>query len=371
MLRPTHVLRALLLPLAFAGCGSDTTFSETRTYTGRERRVDWNAEPRVRLQLPDMGFTGDLPQGWEELEARPEAFKDALFRVQGTDTECYLTASVGGGTRGNIERWAQQFSLAVPASAQLPLSYSLLGKPAKLVELKGTFKGKPDQMLLGLITEGEHVATFKFTGPSAVVAKEKDHFLALAKSLRSGVGGAASPSPGGDANGFVADVPAGWQQLPKQPPFRDAPFAVPGGDTECYLTASVGGGVEGNVARWAGQFATTPPNVASLNADYRLLGKPAKLIELAGTYKGKPDQMLLGLITEGDEVSTFKFTGPKATATCTALREGSSRRRSPRVGRRRPARARSCTTRSARTARCTCRCSAATSARSSTSGAAR
>lgn len=117
------------------------------------------------------------------------------------------------------------------------------------------------------------------------------------------------------ARQFAGEAPPAWKELPAQPAsFKDRLWRL-GDDesTECYLTAGVGGGVGVNLNRWYGQFGAQPAAVESLPV-VEFAGQPARLLELTGTYKGKAGSaMLLAFRSQGDVVTTLKFTGPEAT----------------------------------------------------------
>ena len=115
--------------------------------------------------------------------------------------------------------------------------------------------------------------------------------------------------------GYTAPTPAGWRELPPEPGrFKDLLFAVGDGDAvTCYLTASVGGGLDGNVARWYTQFGQTLEVRANTLPQHPLMGQVGHLVELEGSFRGEPDMMLLGLIAgTGDRCTTLKMTGPSA-----------------------------------------------------------
>ncbi|MBZ0152715.1 MAG: hypothetical protein K8J09_14415, partial [Planctomycetes bacterium] len=198
----TPFLLSLCPLLGLGGCSDQpTTFGETKAYTARERSVDWNADHKTRLMLRDAAgqapvapqekasITAKVPDGWEELPARQ--FRDASWRVSGSEAECALLASVRGGVRGNVDRWCEQFGTARLSDSQLENlpKGELLGMPAKLVEIEGSFQGHSGWKLVGLITDSDPQATLKFTGPSDTVMQNLDKFLALARSLK--VGGAS------------------------------------------------------------------------------------------------------------------------------------------------------------------------------------
>lgn len=304
-----------------------------------QRPVVWDAPAKDRLGLPDMGaakagaqdpsaaanITADTPTGWQRLPAQPERFRHALWRVGGdAGPECYLTLGTGGGLAGNVTRWYGQFGQEMPKPETLP-EVELLGGKGRLVELSGTFGGKPDQAMLGIVlADGDRVTTLKFTGPAAMLKEQRANFLALAKSLRVGgagtgaaAGNAAAGASGAEAGGktFVGVTPPGWEQLPPQPErFRAALWRIAGQeDTECYVSGPTGGGVAGNMKRWYGQFGLDQVPALEALEVVELLGRPGRMVELYGTFMGKPGKgMLLAFVSQGDEVTTLKFTGPEA-----------------------------------------------------------
>lgn len=364
-----------LLPLTSCGGGATAVeLGPPRRLPRDERPTVWGAATRDRLVVADMRaptssgstgqgpmaqgaqgperqFTATTPDGWEVLPPQPAKFRNLLWRVANTtDTECYLSVGVGGGVAGNMARWYRQFGRAdVPAAESLEV-IEMAGRTGRLIDYAGEFGGKTDQgVLLAFFAEGDRVTSLKFTGPAATVKADRAKFLALAKSLRSAsaspnpnappidpgatmpdghppVGGPVGSGPVGSGQGplappaegekFIADVPNGWESLPAQPArFREAIWRVAGDDsTECYLSAGVGGGVTGNLTRWYRQFGQSDvPAVEALPAA-QLGGRDGHLVELDGTFGGKPDMaMLLAFFADDDAVTSLKFTGPKAT----------------------------------------------------------
>jgi hypothetical protein len=129
---------------------------------------------------------------------------------------------------------------------------------------------------------------------------------------------AAKESPGGANAGsqVVSKTPAGWLELPANPArFRNAVWQVSGQpESDCYLTLGVGGGVDGNLRRWyESQFgmSSTPAREALAPIDF--MGRQGRLAELEGTFAGKPNWgALIAFFSEGDRVTSLKFTGPIA-----------------------------------------------------------
>ncbi len=341
-------LLVLFALLPACSSGTTATFSAPRTLQKAQRPVVWDAPAKDRLGLPDLGgaknaaqdpsaaanITADTPAGWQRLPAQPDKFRHARWRVGGdTGPECYLTLGTLGGLAGNVTRWYGQFGQAAVDPGTLP-EVELLGSKGRLVELNGTFGGKPDQAMLGIVVaEGDRVTTLKCTGPAATLKEQRANFLALAKSMRVGGAGAGAPAAAGNAaagagntaagaggaeaggKAFVGVTPPGWEQLPPQPErFRAALWRIAGqDDTECYVSGPIGGGVAGNMKRWYGQFGLDQVPALEALEIVELLGRPGRMVELYGTFGGKPGKgMLLAFVSQGDEVTTLKFTGPEA-----------------------------------------------------------
>lgn len=309
----------LALAALAAACKPSPQFGEAKTVSAAQRPTGWDMPLRDRFGLSSSGagkaeaeqgsWTATTPAGWEQLPPQPNRFRDLLFRIAGEpDTECYLTANVGGGIRMNLERWyVQQAGQAqAPAPETLP-EVDFAGGKGRYVEIVGTISGKAEQaMLVVFNAQGDRMTSLKFNGPAAKLLPQKDAFLALAKSLRQG-------APAAAAAAWSAPTPAGWElQSPQPERFRDLLFKV--GDGECYLTAGVGGGVAMNLQRWyvqqAGQ-AQAPAPEALPEVDFA--GAKGRLVELFGTISGKADQgMLIVFATKGESMSTLKFTGSQA-----------------------------------------------------------
>ena len=138
-----------------------------------------------------------------------------------------------------------------------------------------------------------------------------------------------APPPPGSGPGLVWTDPPEWESQPPSSSMRRAQYRIPGeaGDAECvvfYFGPGQGGGVEDNVARWAGQFSSpegTPvaPTVDKMDVS----GIPVTTMEVAGTYNGgnmmgastpEPGAKLLAAIAVGADANVFfKLTGPEAT----------------------------------------------------------
>ena len=339
--------------LACACGGEPVRFGPQSSHAAESRPTDFGQDQRQRFGLRDMrgarpqapataaaGFVATAPTGWQE--APPSEFRQLNYRIA-EQGECYLTAgNLRGGRLANVNRWvAGQFG-GEPLSAQQFEALSrhpLLGSPAVLVEVEGSFRGmdgapRDGFKLLGLVGgSDEDLVTLKFLGPKELVDQERGRFLAFAASIRrrgegSSTAAGGSPPQGapaaGDAglvrgDGFFAPLPAGWAAAPTSS-FRQLNFKI-GQAGECYLTAGgLRGGLLANVNRWvAQQFGQRPLSAAEFSGlpRHALLGGEAALVRVEGSFAGmgggqQPGFALLGLVGgTDDDMVTLKFLGPK------------------------------------------------------------
>jgi hypothetical protein len=126
----------------------------------------------------------------------------------------------------------------------------------------------------------------------------------------------AAGSGGGGEKRWVATVPEGWEALAANPAkFRDAQWRIPGqADCDIYFTASVGGGVKGNLTRWyQQQFGKAEVPAPESLEIVELAGRTGRLADLGGTFSGKSGwAALIAFAWQGEQVTSLKFTGPEA-----------------------------------------------------------
>ncbi len=152
----------------------------------------------------------------------------------------------------------------------------------------------------------------------AVNATSSEQFLR--PEVAAQIGGFASPikNKGDEASKWAYQLPAAdWKELPSRV-FREVNLTFGNGEQmgEIYLSV-VGGGVEGNVNRWYGQFGNPVKPLAELGR-LDFLGKKAYLVEAVGRYEagrgkpGKDGQALLGAVVESEgRLVTVKMIGPE------------------------------------------------------------
>lgn len=127
--------------------------------------------------------------------------------------------------------------------------------------------------------------------------------------------------------GITWDDPSGWTRSSRKSPMRAATYTFPlaeGDDGAAevavfYFGPGQGGGIDGNVARWAGQFGKTLSDVKRTNREVHGLKQHVVEIE-KGDFKndmmqqgGKTmkDWAMLAAIVEAPSGSYFfKMTGP-------------------------------------------------------------
>ena len=139
-----------------------------------------------------------------------------------------------------------------------------------------------------------------------------------------------SSSSGGQSGGGGAvkwTMPARWKAGPPKQ-MRAATYLIPATagdseDAECAVFMNIGGGVQANIDRWAGQFEKTdsPP----IQKQGTINGLLVTTVDVSGTFKGggammgqssgpKASYRLLGAIAEAPEGEVFfKLTGPAKT----------------------------------------------------------
>jgi hypothetical protein len=147
----------------------------------------------------------DVPAGWVE-EQPASSMRRAQYRVPGSagEGECvvyYFGAGQGGDPMANAVRWAGQFEQPDGSSSVDLMQVSRLEEarvPVQLVEVTGTYDGgmtmtdapaeqMANYMLLGGIAQGADAPWFfKFTGPEATVRAQRESFVAMMESIRSG-----------------------------------------------------------------------------------------------------------------------------------------------------------------------------------------
>jgi len=135
--------------------------------------------------------TWTAPAHWSSVPA--SAMRKATYRVTddaGATAELAVTAFPGdvGGELANVNRWRGQLQLPPIGEGELPAAISRLnvnGHSVAVVELTGGPADAPQRLLGAFLPVGGATWFFKFTGPPALIEREKNAFLALVKSIQT------------------------------------------------------------------------------------------------------------------------------------------------------------------------------------------
>jgi hypothetical protein len=169
--------------------------------------------------------------------------------------------------------------------------------------------------------------------PQASAGVSQGSSIPLVDSRGNVVPGMPSAAPAGAGDGLTWTVPASWVEEPPASSMRKAQYSLPAapGDPEpaqCavfYFGAGQGGDIQGNVDRWAAQFADAAGgHPAPTVTEGTVGGRKVMRVTTEGTYTPSPmmggdmtpksGQMLLGAIVEGSDSNWFfKCTGAKKT----------------------------------------------------------
>jgi hypothetical protein len=148
-----------------------------------------------------------------------------------------------------------------------------------------------------------------------------------AASAPSETTSSSSGSPSGGSGAVKWTMPARWKAGPPKQ-MRAATYLIPAAagdseDAECAVFMNIGGGVQANIDRWAGQFEQT--DKAPVQKKETINGLLVTTVDVSGTFKGggammgqssgpKASYRLLGAIAEAPEGEVFfKLTGPAKT----------------------------------------------------------
>lgn len=135
------------------------------------------------------------PEGWEETPGT--GMRLASFKIGDTDNsgQCTIVILSGaaGGLEANVKRWIGQLGLQVPEGdafrtmmdrqETLTTRGGFPGVLVDLIELSDAQPGASESMIAGVITAGARTVFVKFTGPVALLNKEKENLASLCRSL--------------------------------------------------------------------------------------------------------------------------------------------------------------------------------------------
>jgi hypothetical protein len=199
----------LLLPLLAAGGACDRVFVQTHPEESSEEAGTSSAATDGAHQEPatggeaaptagpaqDAGIDFELPTGWErQTPGSSMRLAQATIPGPGGSGELavfYFGAGQGGAVEPNLQRWADQMGCGTPKRE----SFESHGLQVTWIEMTGTLQPtgmgmgpttpQPNSLLLGAVVEGPGGPWFfKATGPDATLARERDAFVQMLKSVR-------------------------------------------------------------------------------------------------------------------------------------------------------------------------------------------
>jgi len=135
-------------------------------------------------------LTWSAPAEWKPKAA--SAMRKGSFSVLGeggTEADLSITAFPGdvGGTLANVNRWRGQLQLPPLGESDLAQALQHLdleGLHADVVEFSSTPAATSQRMIGAIIPYEGATWFFKLTGPDALVAGERDRFLAFLKTIK-------------------------------------------------------------------------------------------------------------------------------------------------------------------------------------------
>ena len=136
----------------------------------------------------DLAWTA--PNEWKQKPA--SAMRKGSYAVVGADgaeADLSITAFPGnvGGDLANINRWRGQISLPPITEADLPNQTQHIdanGLHMTFVEFANTSGDKPQRIMGAIVPFGTATWFFKLTGPDALVASQREAFLAFLQTIK-------------------------------------------------------------------------------------------------------------------------------------------------------------------------------------------
>lgn len=203
-------LAALVLVTFLVGCGGNepnvyevrrSSESNTET-TGTAESYRQGTAPETAFERPaslamvdqvlpanavNLGGDGpafEIPGHWQEGVA--SAMRRGSFRVTGPEGEgdISITSFPGdvGGLLANINRWRGQLGLGPISEAELPGATETL--PARGIDLTLVeFDGPSQGTVTAIASHGGASWFFRLTGPTALVARERDNFVEFLRTI--------------------------------------------------------------------------------------------------------------------------------------------------------------------------------------------
>lgn len=347
--RPAGVL---LLAALLGGCGGDdikvyqvSKEQDAPAHDHSKHSTAAPASPGASPAVPKLEW--EVPRDWQQTS--PGQMRYASFKVQGADGKqadlgIFPLPGMGMGDLDNVNRWRGQVGLEPITEEQRAaqaLNVEVQALTAQVYEMAGESAGSGEKTrILGAILKRDGVPWyFKMTGDDALVAAQKENFLAFLKSLKFSAAPAAdmalppdhppidaaaraaisSPAkPADNPNKPRWTVPAGWQEIAGGQ-FLVAKFNLSGPDgaaasVNVSSSAGEGGGLAGNINRWRRQIGLDEISAEEVNkliTSVDCVDGTASLVELTGKgmASGKPERVVGAVLPLKSETWFYKLSG--------------------------------------------------------------
>jgi hypothetical protein len=129
----------------------------------------------------DGKLTWTLPEGWKD-KGEQNQMRYATLTVDGLDTAVSSFPGDVGGLHANLNRWRQQVGLGPVAADEVEKQFTkveLKGTTALVCDLQGQ-----KRMLGAIVKDGDKTWFLKMIGDDEKVARQKEKFTQLIKSLK-------------------------------------------------------------------------------------------------------------------------------------------------------------------------------------------
>ncbi len=311
--------------------------------------------PSVTTSMSGM-FSWTTPQGWKQ-EAG-SGMRLATFHLvsdtKAIDCSIVSLGGMAGGLEANLRRWMGQMGIQASRDELATLISSALstkiksGQEAKIFDfttIQSKAKPTDKSMVTVMVSIGDVTLFVKMTGTVNTVKKNKADFLKLVESIEShmpsgdvstagndvsnphagldmsAMAGFMGGGTGNSQNMLVWENPQGWKEEPGTQ-MRLATFHMASDPKaiDCSIISLAGsaGGLEANLARWAGQLGLqdSQDNLKQLTGSAQSLttkgGREAMVFDFTVIQsKAAPsDQsMIAAMIAMGQSTVFVKMTG--------------------------------------------------------------
>ena len=325
----------LLLVLALTGCRKD----EVVVYQTPKEPAPVPtaaATPHGTADVPQIQWQKPAP--WQEQPAGGMRFASFLVPGDGGQQGSVSVVPLGGvvGKELDIVNIFREGGKLPPLTdaelTQVSSRVTFGALEGKLFDMASPEAGE-SRLLVAVLNQGEAAWYFRFSGPGALVEKEKAGFLEFLNSVKLGEAVAsalpAGHPPGSPPATAAADskagkpewtVPAGWQEAPPTQMVL-ARFQVSADDGKAEITVSTFpgdvGGLVANVNRWRGQIGLGPINQAEVDKLVTSLdasGSKAMLVDMIGQKDNRKIRLVGAIVPRAGRTWFYKLLGDEAAA---------------------------------------------------------